>query len=641
MIGVFTYLYGSSILILCIPTAVFFLLVRTVLNRAATITREQLLLTNRHVEELTHYIEEQKKANSLIEQSETQFRNSFDFAAVGMALVSSSGKIIKVNHSLSSALGLDEADLLDTDFAAVIFDEDKELFYQNLAIVSGGKVDYQQTEIRIVGKNKRQLWMIWNVSIIKDAVNDSVQFIFQLQDITGRKEAEYQLAHGALHDALTNLPNRVLFLDRLSLAFKRAERHFNNNFAVLYIDFDRFKLINESFGHITGDKILREIASRLNNCLRESDTVARLGGDEFSMLVEEINGFDEVAVIANRIQEDMSRPFSINGQEITLTVSIGIAEWARDYSKPENLLRDADTALYQAKRLGRNRFKTFDRQMHEESQAILEMETDLRCAIENSEFLLNYQPILDLKSRDLSGFEALIRWQHPKKGLVSPLDFIPIAEETGLIVEIGKWVLVEACAQLRKWQVENHFDEDIWMSVNVASKQFGEPDFVELVEKAIADTGIKPTSLKLEVTESAMIDDIEHARSVMLKLYEKGIMLSIDDFGTGYCSLSYIHQLPLSSLKIDRSFVNQMGDGKENQEIIKTIVSLAKSLNLKIIAEGIETKEQMNGLLDLSCEFGQGYYFAKPLSEADVRRRVSVESNTAMLSKSSIKNVAA
>jgi len=641
LIGVFAYVYGLSILILSLPICVFAILVKTVLSEAEAVGLDQLSQTNRHVQELTRQIAKKERANKLLEKSEEQFRNSFDYAAVGMALISSSGKVIKINRALWKILGFTNDEISGKAFAQMVFEADKELFFQNLAIVAEGKVDYRQTEIRVVNKEKRQLWAIWNVSVIKDKVNDSDQFIFQLQDISDRKEAEDQLAHGALHDSLTNMPNRVLFLDRLALAFKRAERHFNNQFAVLYIDFDRFKLINDSFGHINGDKVLLEIANRLNGCLRESDTLARLGGDEFAMLVEETSNFDEVTAIAKRLQEEISRPFVVKGRELTLTVSIGIAEWSRDYSKPEFLLRDADTALNQAKRLGRNRFEIFDRQMHEDSQALLEIENDLRRAIKNDEFLLNYQPILDLKTRNLSGFEALIRWQHPEKGLVSPLDFIPVAEETGLIVEIGEWVLVEACSQLKKWQLENNFDEDIWMSVNVASKQFAEPDFVETVEKAIARTGIKPDSLKLEVTESGMIENIDHARSVMLSLFEKGIMLSIDDFGTGYSSLSYIHQLPLSSLKIDRSFVNQMGEGKENQEIIKTIVSLAKSLSLKIIAEGIETPEQIDGLLDLSCEFGQGYYFAKPLSESDVCKLVVIENKSAILMASSIETIAA
>ncbi len=637
----FSYTYSSSILLICIPLFVFGFLVHKLLKRTAAISRDRLDQTNRHVEELTHYIDEQKRVGKILEKSEEQFRNAFDYAAVGMALVCTSGEVLKINRALSKLLGSIESEIITNNFSDYILNGDINLFNQNLAIVLSGEAKYRQTEITIVNRDQRQLCMIWNVSLVNDELNNSSHFIFQLQDITDRKEAEEQLSHGALHDSLTNLPNRALFLDRLELAFKRAKRHFKDNFAVLYLDFDRFKLVNDSYGHLVGDKLLVEIGTRLNSCLRSCDTVARLGGDEFSMLVEDISNFDQVIKIVTRIQEEMSTPFIVEGKELTLTLSIGIAEWSKEYTQPEFLLRDADTALYQAKRLGRNRYEIFDVKMHEQAQSLLQIETDLRSAVKNNEFLLNYQPILDLSDKSLSGFEALVRWQHPEKGLVSPMDFIPVAEETGLILEIGEWVLREACGQLTSWRNENKFGEDIWMSVNVSPKQFSQSNFIEMVDDIVIQTGISPECLKLELTETAMIENIDYAQGVMNQLFERGIMLSIDDFGTGYSSLSYIHKLPLSSLKIDRSFVNQMGAGKENLEIIKTIVALAKSLNLKIIAEGIETKGQIDELLKLACEFGQGYYFAKPLSKEDVVKQFSDSTCEFPTETSELKTIAA
>jgi diguanylate cyclase (GGDEF)-like protein len=456
--------------------------------------------------------------------------------------------------------------------------------------------------------------LMWSASLIQDEVNESSHFIFQLQNITDRKRAENQLIHDALHDALTGLPNRVLFLDRLQSAFNRAKRNFNNQFAVLYLDFDRFKLVNDSFGHLVGDQLLLEIAARLQKVLRASDTIARLGGDEFTMLVEEITNIDEAVQIAERIRQEMAKPFILNEQQIFASVSIGIAGWSRSYTRPDFLLRDADTALYQAKRLGRDRYEIFNDEMHEKALRFLQIETDLRYAIERDEFFLVYQPIVDLENSNLLGFEALIRWQHPDRGLVSPLEFISIAEEIGMIAPIGEWCLQTACRQLNLWQKNCGFSKDLWVSVNVSTKQFMQTDLVSLVSKTLIETELSPNCLKLEVTESAMVEDIEFAVNVMQKLKQIGVKLSIDDFGTGYSSLSYLHRLPLSSLKIDRSFVNQMNDSEENQEIIKTIVALAKSLNLETIAEGIETIDQMADLKALSCQFGQGYYFAKPLN---------------------------
>lgn len=615
---ILTYEIGFSAILVALPVAILGYFVDLMFSKTLRMTHQQAEQARRHVEELSHYISEQERISNVLQKSEERFRNAFEYASIGMALVSLTGRLLRVNRALSEILGYTEEELLETNYQTHIAAPDLELFNISLSKILDETSKSAQMEKRILNKNKETLWTMWSASLVQDELNESSHFIFQIQDITDRKRAEEQLVHDALHDALTGLPNRVLFLDRLQSAFNRARRHFNSQFAVLYLDLDRFKLVNDSFGHLIGDQLLLEIAGRLKKILRASDTVARLGGDEFTMLVEEIANIEEVVVVAERLREEMGKPFKLNGQQIFATISIGIAGWSRDYKRPEFLLRDADTALYQAKRMGRDRFEVFNTEMHETALRFLQIETDLRQALERHEFFLVYQPIVELENGNLLGFEALIRWQHPKRGLVSPLEFIPVAEEIGLIGPIGEWCLKTACRQLKTWQKNLGISDHTWISVNVSTKQFTNTDLVALVSDALGESNLKAQCLKLEVTESAMVENIEFAVETMQRLKELGVKLSIDDFGTGYSSLSYLHRLPLSSLKIDRSFVNQMRESEENQEIIKTIVALAKSLNLETIAEGIETEDQMTELQKLSCQLGQGFYFAKPLEVAAV-----------------------
>lgn len=604
---------GYLVLLIAVPVAIFGYFVNRIFNKSLRISHEQAEQSRRHVEELSHYIDEQERISRILQKSEEKFRNAFDYASIGMALVSVTGRLLKVNRALIEILGYTESECLEKTFQTFIYPEDLDLFNINLSKLLDGTLKSTEMEKRVLSKKQEIRWLMWSGSIVLDELNESSHFIFQLQDITDRKQVEEQLVHDALHDALTGLPNRALFLDRLEFAFKRANRNFNIQFAVLYLDFDRFKLINDSFGHLVGDTFLLEISKRLQKVLRACDTVARLGGDEFAVLVEEISSVEEASDIAQRIREEMSKPFKINDQNILATLSIGIAAWSRHYTRPEFILRDADTALYQAKRQGRDRYEVFDEEMHQNALQFLQIETDLRYAIERNEFFLVYQPIVDLKNANLVGFEALIRWQHPKRGLVSPLEFIQVAEEIGLIAPIGEWCLETACRQLYSWQQSGQAAKNLWVSVNVSTKQFTQTALASIVKEILDKTGLSPHCLKLEVTETAMVENIEFAVDVMQSLTQLGVKLSIDDFGTGYSSLSYLHRLPLSSLKIDRSFINQMSENGENQEIIKTIISLAKSLNLETIAEGVETSDQISHLQSLSCQFGQGFYYAKPL----------------------------
>ncbi|MBD2482082.1 GGDEF domain-containing response regulator [Planktothrix sp. FACHB-1365] len=433
------------------------------------------------------------------------------------------------------------------------------------------------------------------------------------QEITEHQKTQKRLLHMASHDALTSLPNRVLFMNRLIQALQRTKQEPNYQFAVLFLDCDRFKVVNDSLGHFAGDRLLIAIARRLKTHLTTTDMLARFGGDEFTILLENIQGSEEASRLAQKIQTSMSWPFQFDDQELFINASIGIVVGDQTYEQPEHLLRDADIAMYQAKALGKARYQIFDTQMHYHAQQRLELETDLRRALHREEFLLYYQPIISLTTGRINGFEALIRWYHPQKGLVSPGEFIPAAEETGLIIPIGLWVLKEACQQLKTWQDQGLFKDKIKMSVNLSVKQFSQVNLIQNIDKILLRTQLNSSYLKLEITESAIMDHPESATELLQQLRDRDIQLSIDDFGTGYSSLSYLHRFPLHNLKIDRSFIKRITETRQNLEIIHAIITLAHHLNMTITAEGVETEEQLSLLKNLGCEEGQGYYFSPPV----------------------------
>lgn len=455
-------------------------------------------------------------------------------------------------------------------------------------------------------------WVENIIDLVSTAV-DNLQLSQQTQrELEERKQAEEQLAHSALHDPLTDLPNRTLFMDRLSRALERAKRHTDYMFAVLYLDLDRFKVVNDSLGHSVGDQLLVESAHRLAACLRTLDTVARLGGDEFVILLEEIQDVSDAIRIVDRIQHDLSLPYDLDQHKAFISVSIGVVLSAIGYDRAEDVLRDADLAMYRAKALGRARYEVFDLAMRDRAMTRLELETDLRMALERQEFFVCYQPIVSLATAKIVGFEALLRWQHPSRGLVLPGDFIPIAEETGLIVRIGDWVLREACRQMQEWQVRFPMDTPLTVSVNLSAKQFAQPDLLQKIALVLQETGLGGDSLKLELTESMVVEDAESLSAVVLQLRTLGVQVQIDDFGAGYSSLSYLHRLPIDTLKIDRTFVGKIGVNGNGTEIIRTILGLAHNLGMKVIAEGVETTDQLVKLRGLDCEYAQGYLFAKP-----------------------------
>jgi diguanylate cyclase (GGDEF)-like protein/PAS domain S-box-containing protein len=444
------------------------------------------------------------------------------------------------------------------------------------------------------------IWISENARTVRDGSGALVGFEGTVVEITARKRAETQLRHDALHDSLTGLPNRALFMDRLRQALARL-RAKGDQFALLVIDLDRFKVVNDSLGHRAGDQLLAETARRLQRCARPQDTVARLGGDEFALLYDG----SEALELADRLQKELSAPHTLAGQELVSTSSIGIAYGAPHYQSAEEILRDADLAMYRAKARGRAGHAEFDPAMHKKAVALLQLESDLRRALERRELVLHYQPVVSLETGAIAGFEALVHWKHPQRGLLRPLEFVPLAEETGLVVPIGEWVLREACRQTRDWQLR--FSPSLSVGVNISARQFLNSDVVGMVAAALRESNLPPRALRLELTESMLMDNAPVAAGVLDELRALGVSLDLDDFGTGYSSLSYLNDFRLDTLKIDRSFL------AGSWEIVTAIVNLARGLRLTLIAEGVENDAQLEQLRKLGCEYGQGYLFGRPL----------------------------
>ena len=518
-----------------------------------------------------------------------------------------------------SMLGYEESEIGDSldEWFGRVHPEELDRVNMELSAHLEGLTRHFEKEHRMLHKDGTYRWMLTRGLAIRDADGNAYRMAGSQTDITERKRVEKQLLHDAFHDALTGLLNRALFMDRLGRSVERAKRRDDYLFAVLFMDLDCFKNVNDSLGHTIGDELLIASARRLERCLRPSDTVARLGGDEFVILLEDIRDISDATRVTGRIQEQLALPFKLNGHEVFTSASIGIVLSETGYGRPEDILQDADIAMYRAKVLGKARHELFDRAMRARIMARLELERDLRRAVERQEFQVHYQPVLSLETGRITGFEALVRWQHPDRGLVSPMEFISVAEETGLIIPIDRWVLREACRQMREWQARFPADPPLTISVNLSGKHFAQPDLIEHIEQVLQETGLDARRLKLEMTESMIMADVESATGMLMRLRALGVELQIDDFGTGYSALSYLQRIPIDAIKIDRSFVSRMGVNGDNSRIIKAIVTLARDLGMDVIAEGVETAEQLAQLRTLECEYGQGYFISRPLdSEA-------------------------
>ncbi len=494
-----------------------------------------------------------------------------------------------------------------------IHPEDRDRVQAELDLHLEGQSEHFESEHRMQHRDGTYRWVLVRGLAVRDAHGEPYRMAGSLTDISARKRVEETLARDALYDVLTGLPNRGFLSSLLERAARRVRRRKDYQFAVLFLDVDRFKVVNDSLGHETGDQLLVGIAQRLERCLRPGDVVARLAGDEFCILVDGIGEIGDAIRVAERVHDELKTPFVLNSHRVFATVSIGIAT-SESGEAAEHLLRDADTAMYRAKARGRARCEVFDRAMHARAMRLLEMESDLRTALEAGQFRLAYLPVVSLESRQITGFEALARWEHPGRGIVSPAEFVPVAEETGVIIPFGRWALREACTQMGRWMERFPDRRDLTISVNMSARQLQQADLVDDIRQVLADTGIAPQQLKLEVTETVLMNDPDFSTGVVQRLSEMGIQVQIDDFGTGYSSLSYLSRLRIDTLKIDRSFVSSLGEHGERAVIVEAIIRLARDLGIHVIAEGVETAEQLESLRGLVCEHGQGFLFSRPVT---------------------------
>lgn len=559
-----------------------------------------------------------KRAQEGLKESEERYALAARGANDGLWDWNLATNVIYFSDRWKAMIGYSEGEMSDKpeEWLDRVHADDRQRMLDEIASHQNGQTPHFENVHRIRHKDGTFRWMLTRGLAVRDRSGKPVRMAGSQTDIT----------EGKVSDPLTGLPNRLLFLDRLDRLMKHAKRHSERLFAVLFLDLDAFKMINDSLGHLIGDQLLLGVSKRLEKCLRSSDTVARLGqetftlarmgGDEFTVLLDDLKDPADANRAAERIMEGLSAPFELEGKEVFTSASIGIALCNSAYQDPEEIMRDADTAMYRAKSLGKARFEVFNADMRASVMARLELETDLRRALDREEFCNYYQPIVSLSNGEINGFESLLRWQHPTRGLLGPKEFISVAEETGLIRELGWWSLREACRRIAEWRSMDP-GRDLIVSVNLSIKQFVQPNLVENIGNLLNELNLTPDALKLEITESTVMDDPATAIEMLRQMKALGIHLAIDDFGTGYSSLSYLHRFPLDTLKIDRSFISGTNGGVNGMEIARTIMPLAKNLSLDVVAEGVETEEQAQELKRLDCKYAQGFFFSKPLSRED------------------------
>ena len=551
-----------------------------------------------------------RKARLRLQESEEFFRLTFNQAAVGIVLLGPDGRLLRVNRKMAHILGYSEVELLQRFFQQLSFEDDLPEELALLRRLRAGEITDYQRERRLLRRDGSPVWVNVSVSMMRDA-NGHQRFITVVEDISRRKAAEEALMRMANHDALTGLPNRLLLQDRLSQAIVQAHRA-GTQVAVMFIDLDRFKHVNDSLGHGAGDQMICEIARRLSGSLRESDTVARQGGDEFVVVLPDLGGEADAARVARKLLDNLFQPLLLVGQEVFPTGSIGIAMYPRDGADSATLLKSADSAMYLSKGQGGNHFSFYQSDLGEQATQHLRMEGALHRALQRQEFLLHYQPVVDIATGVVIGVEALLRWQPQGMPMVSPSEFIPLAEETGLIVPIGDWVLATAMAQQVAWRRQGL--PPVRISVNLSARQFLGQDVAQRVARLLEQTGCDPSWLTLEITESVLMQNPAAATETMARLTGMGMQLAIDDFGTGYSSLASLKRFPIHSLKIDRSFVSDLTRDADDAAIVDAVIALAHSMKLNVIAEGVETSEQLAFLLEHGCDQMQGYCFSRPVA---------------------------
>ena len=503
--------------------------------------------------------------------------------------------------------------------------DDKNRVITELHAHKCAKTSHFECEYRIKNAEESYRWMMCRGLAVRDEDDIAYRMVGSQTDITDQKKAEEKLVFDAVHDALTGLPNRTLFLDRLNHCIELSSRRKNFSFAVLYLDLNRFKIINDSLGHLLGDQLLVEIGSRIKDLIRIGDTLSRLGGDEFVILCEEIKDVTVATSLADRIHKELLRPVDLNGQKVVVGCSIGITESSIGYKLPEDMLRDADTAMYRAKSRTGSRYEIFDLTMHEKAMNVLQIESDLRLALETEQFEVHYQPIVEIEEDVVSGFEALVRWNHPKLGLLFPEDFLEVAIESRLIVQLGRWVLTEACRQMQVWKEQWEEAIDWTISVNLSAPELAQPDLITTMFEIIDECGLDPNFLKLEITETSLVENSSHALQTMNALRARGIHLSIDDFGTGYSSFSYLHQFPFDELKIDRTFISELDNRPDKQKIVNAIVVLAHNLGMTVVAEGSASTAIYENLRGASCEYAQGFSIMEPKRASQITQSIEAD----------------
>jgi diguanylate cyclase (GGDEF)-like protein/PAS domain S-box-containing protein len=569
-------------------------------------------------------VTEQKRMETALVASESRFRSVFDHSAVGIALIENDGRIVTVNPAMQHFLGYATEELTDRRLYHLVPEEDADDLASTLVAVAAGAVPDLTIEQRYVRRDGEITWAALTLSQAHDRANDEpIGLIAMVQDITQRKSLEARLTHQASHDPLTNLANRTLFRQRLDVALQRTPHR--DHVVVMFLDIDNFKTVNDSVGHSAGDQLLVITAARLLNATRGSDTVARFGGDEFAILLENVRDDDETRIIADRITRAMRQPIVIANEAIVTGVSIGIAHPHSDSDGPDDVLRDADIAMYMAKSAGKGRFQLFEPAMHMVTADRMDLEIDLRRAVvmPSPEFVLHYQSLVQLNTNAVVGVEALVRWQHRRRGELQPADFIAVAEETGLIVPLGRWVLREACTQAFAWWHDLPDDNPMSISVNVSGRQIQDPSFVADVAEILADSRLPPNRLVLEITETVIVHHTDLMLRRLNELKDLGAHLAIDDFGTGYSSLSYLQQFPIDIIKIDKDFIDGMERDPTGAALTRTIIGLGWTLGLSTVAEGIEHASQRATLIDLGCTVGQGYLFGHPVIASRVSEGIS------------------
>ena len=554
-----------------------------------------------------------------LQKSERRFHSAFTHASIGMALVEFDGRVLQVNDALRELIGeTHEAGLVGQAFDDIVDAADMPRLAEGMRRLDGHGVDDFSVELRLRRRDGREVWAAVHCSHFSDSDSTAPCLILQVQDVSARRQAEVDLHYIAFHDSLTGLPNRRRFHEQLAQALERSQHTANRHFGLMFLDFDRFKLINDSLGHAVGDEFLIHMARRIQDHLRPNDVVARLGGDEFAILADDLEGERYVLMLADRLLEVLRQPFHIGGNEITTSASIGITFSGMGYATPADMLRDADTAMYKAKLGGKARYALFDAGLHFEVSHRMRLEGDLRRTLAAGALSLEYQPLYDLVSGEFTGFEALARWNHPELGSISPVTFIPVAEDAALMVPLTDFMLRSACRQLRLWQQRDPSLATLGMHVNVSGHDIAQPNFVARINAAVAGAGIAPVYLTLELTENILLTRLEAARPALVELRRQGVNLSIDDFGNGYSSLRHLSSLPVNSLKIDRAFVADLQRGGSEDAIVRAIILLGNSLGKSIIAEGIENPVQVELLRQLGCLSGQGYHLSRPLPAAGI-----------------------